>query len=177
MPDRHSELPAHPDLEYYRKQAKHLQRSYETGDAAAQARAADVLGQGWKVRPFLRVNKGMTATLMDVDGPGEIRHIWMVEGLSRAHVLRFYWDNEETPSIEVNAPPASSASPPPSSNVASARTGAFAPSCVVPNDVHAVPFQRAMECAASEPTPMISPFLTWTEPLATSPSALSIVIT
>ncbi len=44
MPDRHSELPAHPDLEYYRKQAKHLQRSYETGDAAAQARAADVLG-------------------------------------------------------------------------------------------------------------------------------------
>jgi hypothetical protein len=44
MPDRHSELPAHPDLEYYRKQAKHLQRSYETGDAAARARAADVLG-------------------------------------------------------------------------------------------------------------------------------------
>ena len=44
MPDRHFELPAHPDLEYYRKQAKHLQRSYETGDAAARARAADVLG-------------------------------------------------------------------------------------------------------------------------------------
>ena len=44
MPDRHFELPAHPDLGYYRKQAKHLQRSYETGDAAARARAADVLG-------------------------------------------------------------------------------------------------------------------------------------
>ena len=44
MPDRHFELPAHPDLEYYRKQAKHLLRSYETGDAAAQARAAEVLG-------------------------------------------------------------------------------------------------------------------------------------
>ena len=44
MPDRHSELPAHPDLEYYRKQAKHLLRSYEAGDAAARARAADVLG-------------------------------------------------------------------------------------------------------------------------------------
>jgi Ankyrin repeats (3 copies) len=44
MPDRHSELPAHPDLEYYRKQAKHLQRSYETGDAAARARAAEMLG-------------------------------------------------------------------------------------------------------------------------------------
>lgn len=44
MPDRHFELPAHPDLEYYRKQAKHLQHTYETGDAAAQARVADVLG-------------------------------------------------------------------------------------------------------------------------------------
>ena len=44
MPDRHVELPAHPDLEYYRKQAKHLQHAYEAGDAAAQARAADVLG-------------------------------------------------------------------------------------------------------------------------------------
>ena len=44
MPDRHSELPAHPDLEYYRKQAKHLQRSYEAGDAAARDRAAEVLG-------------------------------------------------------------------------------------------------------------------------------------
>lgn len=70
----------------------------------AAARAADDLGQGWKVRPFLRVNKGQTATLMDVDGPGIIQHIWMVEGLSRAHVLRFYWDGEDTPSIEVPAP-------------------------------------------------------------------------
>ncbi|MCP4642702.1 MAG: DUF2961 domain-containing protein [bacterium] len=68
------------------------------------ARAADHLGQGWKVRPFLRINAGETATLMDVDGPGVIQHIWLVEGLSRAHVLRFYWDDEETPSIEVPAP-------------------------------------------------------------------------
>jgi hypothetical protein len=44
MSDRHFELPAHPNLEYYRKQAKHLQHAYETGDAAAQARVADVLG-------------------------------------------------------------------------------------------------------------------------------------
>ena len=73
-------------------------------DPPASARAADELGQGWKVRPFLRVNKGQTATLMDVDGPGVIQHIWLVEGLSRAHVLRFYWDGEPTPSIEVPAP-------------------------------------------------------------------------
>jgi hypothetical protein len=42
--DRHFELSAHPNLEYYRKQAKHLQHAYETGDAAARARVADVLG-------------------------------------------------------------------------------------------------------------------------------------
>ncbi|MEI6678612.1 MAG: glycoside hydrolase family 172 protein [Mariniphaga sp.] len=71
---------------------------------AASARAADSLGQGWKVKPFLRVNAGETVTLMDVEGPGSIEHIWMVEGLSRANVLRFYWDGEATPSVEVPAP-------------------------------------------------------------------------
>jgi len=43
----------------------------------ASGRAADDLGQGWKVRPFLRVNRGQTATLMEVTGPGVIQHIWM----------------------------------------------------------------------------------------------------
>src|SRR6185369_12418834 len=71
---------------------------------AASARAADNLGVGWKVKPFLRVNAGETVTLMNVDGPGVIQHIWMVEGLSRAHILRFYWDEESTPSVEVPAP-------------------------------------------------------------------------
>ncbi|MBB5781463.1 ankyrin repeat domain-containing protein [Nonomuraea jabiensis] len=43
MSDRHFELPAHPNLEYYRKQAKHLRHAYAAGDAAAGARVADVL--------------------------------------------------------------------------------------------------------------------------------------
>ena len=64
----------------------------------ASGRAADKLGQGWKVRPFLRVNKGRTATLMDVDGPGMIQHIWMVEGLKPSTTsCAFYWDGEDTP--------------------------------------------------------------------------------
>ena len=71
---------------------------------AASARAADDLGQGWKVRPFVRVNAHETATLMDVAGPGVIQHIWMVEGLNRGLVLRFYWDGEATPSVEAPAP-------------------------------------------------------------------------
>jgi hypothetical protein len=71
---------------------------------AASARAADDLGQEWKVRPFIRINAHETAVLMDVAGPGIIQHIWMVEGLNRGLVLRFYWDGEESPSIETPAP-------------------------------------------------------------------------
>jgi hypothetical protein len=67
---------------------------------AASARAADNLGQGWKVRPFIRLNARQTATLMDVTGSGIIQHIWLVEGLNRGLVIRFYWDGEDTPSVE-----------------------------------------------------------------------------
>ena len=68
--------------------------------------AALNLGQGWKVRPFLKPKAGETVTLMDTDGPGVIQHIWMATegswvGNGRACVLRFYWDGEETPSVEV----------------------------------------------------------------------------
>ena len=64
------------------------------------------LGQGWKVRPFIKVDGHATATIMDVDGPGTIEHIWMATGKDlrrngRSTVLRFYWDGETTPSIEV----------------------------------------------------------------------------
>lgn len=64
------------------------------------------LGQGWKVRPFVKPKAGETVTIMDVDGPGMIQHIWMATetnwaGNGRACVLRFYWDNEKEPSIEV----------------------------------------------------------------------------
>jgi hypothetical protein len=71
---------------------------------AASARAADVLGQEWKVRPFIRVNARETATLMDVTGSGILQHIWMVEGLNRGLVIRFYWDGEEMPSVEAPVP-------------------------------------------------------------------------
>jgi hypothetical protein len=68
--------------------------------------AASDLGQGWKVRPFVKPRAGQTLTLMDVAGPGVIQHIWMASEVSwlgngRAGVLRFYWDDEETPSVEV----------------------------------------------------------------------------
>ncbi len=39
-------------------------------------RARD-LGQTWKIRPCIPLVKETTTTLMDVEGPGVIQHIWV----------------------------------------------------------------------------------------------------
>ncbi len=61
------------------------------------------LGRGWKVRPCIKISAGATATLMDVEGPGAIQHIWITfaEKYCRDLILRMYWDDEELPSVEV----------------------------------------------------------------------------
>jgi hypothetical protein len=59
------------------------------------------LGQGWKVRPNIHIAAGTTTVIADIDGPGAIRHIWMTPtGNYRHTILRFYWDGEDTPSVE-----------------------------------------------------------------------------
>ena len=69
------------------------------------SKAAANLGQGWKVSPFYKPKAGETLTIMDVEGPGMIEHIWIAteenwENNGRGCVLRFYWDDEPAPSIE-----------------------------------------------------------------------------
>jgi len=65
--------------------------------------AASMLGSGWKVRPCITLEPGTTTTLVDVEGPGIIQHIWITvkPEAYRDTVLRFYWDAEEMPSVEV----------------------------------------------------------------------------
>jgi len=65
--------------------------------------AASDLGAGWKVRPAITLPKLETTTLADVDGPGTIQHIWITVDPKayRDCILRFYWDGESSPSIEV----------------------------------------------------------------------------
>ncbi|MDP6041941.1 MAG: DUF2961 domain-containing protein [Candidatus Latescibacteria bacterium] len=59
------------------------------------------LGQGWKVSPSIRIQPGETFELADIDGPGAIQQIWMTPtGHWRFGILRIYWDDEETPSVE-----------------------------------------------------------------------------
>ncbi len=64
--------------------------------------AASMLGKGWKVRPCITLKAGETVTLADIQGTGIIQHIWMTvsERAYRDGVLRFFWDDEETPSVE-----------------------------------------------------------------------------
>ncbi len=73
----------------------------ETGSAASAARE---LGQGWKVNPYVHIEPGTTFTLGQVTSSGVINHIWMTPvGNFRLMILRFYWDGEEQPSVEVPA--------------------------------------------------------------------------
>ncbi len=71
------------------------------GPAAGAARG---LGQGWKVSPYVRVGAKQTFTLADIEGPGSIQHIWLTPApldKTRYFILRFYWDDETEPSVEV----------------------------------------------------------------------------
>lgn len=60
------------------------------------------LGEGWKVRPAINLAPGETVVLADIEGPGVINHIWITlrESGLRDCVIRFFWDDEETPSVE-----------------------------------------------------------------------------
>jgi hypothetical protein len=55
---------------------------------------------------YRSLSTGQTLTLLDTNGPGEIRHIWMTmppgaEAYAlQKTVLRAYWDGEEHPSVE-----------------------------------------------------------------------------
>jgi hypothetical protein len=71
-----------------------------TGTGAIFARE---LGQGWKISPCISLAPSSTVALADIDGPGAIQHIWMTVDPQfwRRLVLRFYWDEEERPSVEV----------------------------------------------------------------------------
>lgn len=64
---------------------------------------ASDLGKGWKVRPCITLPAGSKTILADIVGPGIINHIWITvsEKAYRDCIIRFYWDDEPSPSVEV----------------------------------------------------------------------------
>ena len=75
------------------------------GGMATTGTGADAsrdLGTGWKVSPSVVIKAHTTFTVAEIDGSGSIQHIWMTPtGVWRNSILRFYWDGETTPSVEV----------------------------------------------------------------------------
>ncbi len=70
-----------------------------TGTGASASRN---LGKGWKVSPSVVIKSKTVYTVAEIDGPGAVQHIWMTPtGNWRYSILRFYWDGETTPSVEV----------------------------------------------------------------------------
>ena len=66
------------------------------------AHAARDLGQGWKISPSVQIEAQKTFTMAEIEGPGAIQQIWMTPtGNWRYSILRFYWDGETEPSVEV----------------------------------------------------------------------------
>jgi hypothetical protein len=54
---------------------------------------------------YRKVTPGETLTILDVDGPGMISHMWFTVAMSEPFslkriVLRIYWDGEQDPSVE-----------------------------------------------------------------------------
>jgi hypothetical protein len=74
----------------------------ETSLHAGSAKCARDLGQGWKLSPCLRVPAGQTVAIMDNDGPGVVRHLWITlePKFYRNLIVRIYWDGETAPSVE-----------------------------------------------------------------------------
>ncbi len=66
------------------------------------ASCARDLGQGWKVSPSIEIAPHTTVTLADITGPGALQHMWLTTFPAnwRRLLIRAYWDDEETPSIE-----------------------------------------------------------------------------
>lgn len=73
-----------------------------TLEEGSASRAARELGLGWKVNPYVLIEPGTTLTLAEIKDSGIINHIWMTPvGDYRLMILRFYWDGETEPSVEV----------------------------------------------------------------------------
>jgi hypothetical protein len=66
--------------------------------------AARDLGQGWKISPSVRIPAKSTFTMGEINGSGAIQQIWMTPApldKTQLYILRFYWDGETAPSVEV----------------------------------------------------------------------------
>jgi hypothetical protein len=78
------------------------------GEKGNGGKEASKLGPSRKGRAAINLQAGEETVLAEIDGPGVLQHIWMTvrdttpQGyfVLRDLVIRIYWDDEETPSVE-----------------------------------------------------------------------------
>ncbi len=70
------------------------------GEGSASFAAQD-LGTGWKVNPYLVLQAGETAVLANVSGQGAIKHFWITDSAKwgRKLLLRIYFDGQKNPAV------------------------------------------------------------------------------
>jgi hypothetical protein len=75
-----------------------------TGEKGKGGMAASKIGVGRKGAALKNLNPGQTVTLCDIEGPGVIRRMWVTLPARKENLLGFvirgYWDNQTSPSIE-----------------------------------------------------------------------------
>jgi hypothetical protein len=65
------------------------------------ASCARDLGRGWKISPSIHIAPGEERTIADIEGMGAIQQMWMTPtGPFRYSIIRIFWDDQETPSVE-----------------------------------------------------------------------------
>lgn len=92
-------------------QSRAINGENRRGEKGKGGMAASDLGPSRKGSPCLRgIQPGDTVELADIEGPGTIQHIWITVKdkttdadcfVLRDLVLRFYWDGQTRPSVEV----------------------------------------------------------------------------
>ena len=90
-----------PDPTKFRK-ARTFAASSENKDASkgGGSRGSDIE----KVNPFTIIKPSETITVLDIDGPGAVRHMWMGGIPGWDSVIRIYWDGNKNPSVEAPLP-------------------------------------------------------------------------
>ena len=65
--------------------------------------ASRELPVGWKKSPCIDLEGRSRRTVADIEGPGVLQHLWItvLPRHLRSIVLRIFWDEEESPSVEV----------------------------------------------------------------------------
>ena len=86
---------------------QHLEsRSANAENPRGEKSMGGVAGGGHKGSPCVQwVKPGQVVTLLDIEGCGTVRHIWLTfppyhPDLYRGLVIRMYWDGQEVPSVE-----------------------------------------------------------------------------